>query len=292
MLSESVVWDLLMHQIEANFLAGHSCSKCGVGSVFDYWDGTQKDRLQCGQGLWAHTCRRSPVWSAARSPRAHSTDDWWHISSSPVLHSRADKAPERVSEPERERKCAKRAMTGDKKRKCRTRLWFSHSHSLQKCLNTHPWTSQPDPHFQCGESRQTLPQLLSWKLFVEMFWKTATSFCRSYGTGWEAEIIQNISLGTHCKRCSPFAEWAMTKCSEALWTHSKHFTIKFSVLILFRWHIYHMAGVFVGVRTVWSNIVSCLCLLSLQHIEHVSHLALSQQITKADETYALYVLST
>lgn len=42
------------------------------------------------------------------------------------LYTLKHKAPERVSEPrpekERERKCTKCAMTGDKKRKCHTRL--------------------------------------------------------------------------------------------------------------------------------------------------------------------------
>lgn len=89
--------------------------------------------------LSPHTCRRSPVWSAARS-----TDDRWHTSSS-TRRSRqsAGESVRASSERERGSKCAKRAMTGDKKRKCQSRLWFSHSRSLQTLHNTRDFTRRP-----------------------------------------------------------------------------------------------------------------------------------------------------
>lgn len=66
---------------------------------------------------------RAPFEVLAVLP-AHSTDDWWHISSFAALHTEADSVPERVSASdwERERKCAKRAITGDKKRKSHFKL--------------------------------------------------------------------------------------------------------------------------------------------------------------------------
>lgn len=119
--------------------SGHSRGKCWVGSVLDFWEGVEKyQRWRVGwnkkpsdsKGVrsWVGVGRVS-VWTMASDPTpakgslfevllaglltlpTHSTDDWWHISSSTALHTKADSVPERVSKPrlekERERKCAK-----------------------------------------------------------------------------------------------------------------------------------------------------------------------------------------
>lgn len=83
----------------------------------------------------------------------------------------------------------------------------------------------------------------------------------SYGTGWAADKSFTTSAWVHT------ANFVLHLLSERWLNAQRHSgripnisQSNFFVLILFRWHIYHMAEAFVGVRTVWSNIMSCLCL--------------------------------
>ena len=77
--------------------------------------------------------------SLARSPSrltAQMIDETFSRALRLFTHSKEDGVPWKGvggprPEKERERKCPKCAMTGDKKRKCHTTLGFSHSHSLQ-----------------------------------------------------------------------------------------------------------------------------------------------------------------
>lgn len=116
------------------------------------------------------TCRRGPVWSAARSPRARSTDDWWHTSSSTHWGRQRARESVRASARERdgERKKVQNVQWQDKKRKHHTRLWFSHSHSLRWLLNTQAMDFTTIPKFAVP-SVTTFPQLLFWKLFYLNF---------------------------------------------------------------------------------------------------------------------------
>lgn len=125
-------------------------------------------RVQCGRDLWSHTCRKRPVWSAASFfLPAHSTDDWWHISSSAALHIEPDNVPERVWR-EREIDVGQNMWKQSARKESGTSDYDLVTVTAYSNLWTSkPGTLQPKPHFRNCESRRS-PDFCLGNFFLKL----------------------------------------------------------------------------------------------------------------------------
>lgn len=174
--------------------------KCGVGPVLHFWDGVQKDpRHSAGWKRRSHqreggggvrswvgvgrvSVRTGPLiphlqkepclkWRSLALP-AHSTDDWWHISSS--THQSRQRARESVRAPAWERKREKMCKTcndrGQEKKVSHQTDDLVTVTAYSNFWTSKPGTFQPDPHFQYCESRHP-PEFCPENLLLKLFGK-------------------------------------------------------------------------------------------------------------------------